>query len=220
MSTKHRPARSYTATLALATNEKGVVITSAPSLTPTARRARWRPVVPDETALPKRAPGARQRRVRTAAHGAPARADRSAAPRAPARSSGSPSTGRASGIGVSGIGPARPDLASAVTTTRAPRPCAPAGDQPGMPCSSESTSASHDASITFVETPMAPHSCSPSDESSRTRVIASLALAPSRMRTLKFTSLIVSSSGYTRASAPRSALSSALTGPLPSAVNT
>src|SRR6202034_1226763 len=43
-----------------------------------------------------------------------------------------------------------------------------------IPSSRESTNASHDASITLSETPIAPHSCSPSGESSSTRGIASL----------------------------------------------
>src|SRR3954452_4841454 len=57
-----------------------------------------------------------------------------------------------------------------------------------MPASSESTSASQLASITFSETPIEPHVSTPSDESSSTRVTAPVPLRSSRMRTLKFTS--------------------------------
>src|SRR4051794_1637995 len=51
-------------------------------------------------------------------------------------------------------------------------------------CSSESTSASQEASMMFSETPIVPHSLSPSVESSRTRVTAPVPWASSRMRTL------------------------------------
>ena len=50
--------------------------------------------------------------------------------------------------------------------------------------SSESTSASQEASMMFSETPMVPHSRSPSEESSRTRVTASVPWVSSRIRTL------------------------------------
>ncbi len=50
--------------------------------------------------------------------------------------------------------------------------------------SSESTSASQEASMMFSETPIVPHSRSPSEESSSTRVIASVPWVSSRMRTL------------------------------------
>ena len=53
-----------------------------------------------------------------------------------------------------------------------------------MPASSESTSASQDASITFSCTPIAPQVDSPSDASSSTRVVAPVAFHSSRMRTL------------------------------------
>ena len=53
-----------------------------------------------------------------------------------------------------------------------------------IPASSESTSASHDASITFSCTPIAPQVSVPSEASSSTRVTAAVALASSRMRTL------------------------------------
>ena len=53
-----------------------------------------------------------------------------------------------------------------------------------MPASSESTSASQLASITFSWTPMAPHVSVPSEASSSTRVTAAVAFASSRMRTL------------------------------------
>ena len=50
--------------------------------------------------------------------------------------------------------------------------------------SSESTSASQEASMMFSETPIVPHSRSPSEESSRTRVTAPVPWASSRIRTL------------------------------------
>ena len=50
--------------------------------------------------------------------------------------------------------------------------------------SSESTSASQEASMMFSETPIVPHSRSPSEESSRTRVTASVPWVSSRIRTL------------------------------------
>ena len=74
-----------------------------------------------------------------------------------------------------------------VMTARARRPprraCGARG--PGsMPASSESTSASQLASITFSETPIAPHVSVPSEASSSTRVTAPVAFCSSRMRTL------------------------------------
>ena len=56
MSAKTGLARSKTIALAEATNENGLVTTSSPSSTPTARSARCRPAVPEETALAWRAP--------------------------------------------------------------------------------------------------------------------------------------------------------------------
>jgi hypothetical protein len=53
-----------------------------------------------------------------------------------------------------------------------------------MPASSESTSASQLASMMFSCTPIAPHVSLPSDASSRTRVVAPVAFASSRIRTL------------------------------------
>ena len=50
--------------------------------------------------------------------------------------------------------------------------------------SSESTSASQEASMMFSETPIVPHSRSPSEESSRTRVMAPVPWLSSRIRTL------------------------------------
>ena len=50
--------------------------------------------------------------------------------------------------------------------------------------SSDSTSASHDASMMFSETPIVPHSAWPSEESSSTRVTAPVPWCSSRMRTL------------------------------------
>ena len=50
--------------------------------------------------------------------------------------------------------------------------------------SSESTSASQEASMMFSETPIEPHDSWPSAESSRTRVTAPVPWCESRMRTL------------------------------------
>ena len=50
--------------------------------------------------------------------------------------------------------------------------------------SSESTSASQEASMMFSETPIVPHSRSPSEESRRTRVTAPVPWLSSRIRTL------------------------------------
>ena len=89
-----------------------------------------------------------------------------------------------------------------------------------MPYSSESTSASHEDSITFSDTPIEPHTRSPSDASSSTRVTAPVPLVSSRIRTLKLTRSMSRRWGWISTSASRSARSSALTGPLPSAVRT
>src|SRR5262249_5735852 len=53
-----------------------------------------------------------------------------------------------------------------------------------IPASSESTSASQLASITFSWTPIVPHVDSPSDASRSTRVVAPVAFHSSRIRTL------------------------------------
>src|SRR5947209_9108850 len=102
MSAKTGRARSYTATFALATNENGLVITSSPSLTPTARSARCSPAVPLETAL---ANGARTRsanaRSNSGSSGPSAsRPERSAA--STRASSSGPIIGLASGRASSG----------------------------------------------------------------------------------------------------------------------
>ena len=93
--------------------------------------------------------------------------------------------------------------------------------RPGcMPYSSESTSASHEAAITFSETPIVPHTSCPSEASISTRVIAPVPFVSSRMRTLKLTSSMSRRCGWISPIASRSAASSACTGPLPSAVRT
>ena len=74
--------------------------------------------------------------------------------------------------------------------------------------------------MTFSETPIEPHTSWPSEASSSTRVTASVPFVSSRMRTLKLTSPVSSSSGWLSPIAERSALSSAWTGPLPSPVRT
>ena len=132
--------------MADATNENGLVTTSSPSLTPTARSARCSPAVPLDTALacgaPTRAANARSNSgTRGPSESCPERSTSSTA-----RSSASPSTGRASGIVLA------PRAASARGV-----PLTPRGGVPGcMPYSSESTSASQEAAITFSETPIEP----------------------------------------------------------------
>src|SRR5919201_1854585 len=56
MSANTGRARSYSTALAEATKLNGLVTTSSPSPTPTARSARCNPAVPLETALAQRAP--------------------------------------------------------------------------------------------------------------------------------------------------------------------
>src|SRR3954469_9483533 len=91
--------------------------------------------------------------------------------------------------------------------------------RPGsMPASRESTSASQLASITFSETPIAPQVSVPSEASRRTRVMAPVPFVSSMMRALKLTSSMSRRCGKRSPIALRSALSSAFTGPLPSAV--
>ncbi len=152
MSANTGRARSYTATLALATNDSGVVITSSPSLTPTARSARCSPAVPLETAMAWAAPirCAKARSNSPRAGPSDSRPERSTL--STRSSSASPSTGRASGIGLA-------DLREALGhERRADLAASPAGrPDTRIPYSSESTSASQEASITFSETPIEPH---------------------------------------------------------------
>src|SRR4029077_17444989 len=96
-----------------------------------------------------------------------------------------------------------------------------AGRRPGcIPYSSESTSASQEAAMTFSETPIVPHASWPSEASISTRVTAPVPFVSSRMRTLKLTSSISRRCGCSSPIASRSAASRACTGPLPSAVRT
>ncbi len=74
--------------------------------------------------------------------------------------------------------------------------------------------------MTFSCTPVEPQTSVPSEASMNTRVTASVPCVSSRMRTLKFTSSTLARCGWTCTIAARSAASSALTGPLPSAVVT
>src|SRR3954452_10403740 len=101
MSANTGRARSYSIALAEATNENGDVITSSPSETPTARRARCRPAVPDETAEACRAP----RRSAKAASNAGTCGPRESWPErstpSTAASSSGPMTGRARGTASS-----------------------------------------------------------------------------------------------------------------------
>ena len=171
-------------TLAEATNENGLVMTSSPSPTPTARSARCSPAVPLETAL---------------ACGAPMRCAK--------RRSNSPSSG------PSESRPERSTSTTAALLRLAehrPRErdllrVAHAGGPESMPRSSESTSASQEAATTFSETPIEPHTALPSEESSSTRVTAPVPLSSSRMRTLKLTSSMSARCGWTSPIAARSA---------------
>ena len=107
----------------------------------------------------------RRRRARSARPSGPARAGPSAAPRAPAP----PRARRAPGV-ASGIGSLSGSASLICRGWKA--------------YSSESTSASQEASMMFSETPIVPHSRSPSEESSRTRVTAPVPWVSSRIRTL------------------------------------
>src|SRR5439155_19891474 len=117
-----------------ATNEKGLVRTSSPSLTPAARTARCRPAVPLDTALAKPAPtraanACSNCSVRGPSDGRPERRTAIAA-----RSSAWPRTGRASGIcscwpvadrdrelvDLAALDTERVDLAALTTTSPAP----------------------------------------------------------------------------------------------------
>ena len=72
----------------------------------------------------------------------------------------------------------------------------------------------------FSLTPIVVHDRSPFVESMSTRVTAPVPFSVSSTRTLKSVRCTRSSAGYRPASARRNALSSALTGPLPSSVAT
>ena len=104
----------------------------------------------------------RQLPARSARPSAPARAGPSAAPPAPAPPRGRRCSGCASGICSILLGI----------------------ELHWNAYSSESTRASQEASMMFSETPIVPHSRSPSAESSRTRVTAPVPCDSSRMRTL------------------------------------
>ena len=167
--------------MAEATNENGDVTTSSPSLTPTARSARCRPAVPDETAQAWRRAEARGERRLEGGH---LRAERQLAGaqhlqhrllllRAEDRPGERDDVlGRPRHVGDSG----------AARRTAAPRAwCTRPGS---MPASSESTSASQLASMTFSLTPIVPQVSVPSEASRSTRVTAPVAFCSSRMRTL------------------------------------
>ena len=99
MSTNTGRARSYRIELADATNENGEVMTSSPSVTPTARSARCSAAVPEETADAYGAPDPRgERRSRTPARAGPSERCRERSTSITACLLGSPRTGRASGI--------------------------------------------------------------------------------------------------------------------------
>ena len=103
MSANTGRAPSYSAALAEATNENGLVITSSPRFTPTARSARCRPAVPLETALAyKESPPTPPTRRANACSNSPTFGPSESSPErstsSTARSSSTPSVGRASGI--------------------------------------------------------------------------------------------------------------------------
>ena len=139
--------------------------------------------------------GVRRRRAaprtpaRTRARAGRATAGPSAAPRA--RRPPPPGRGRAGRAG-SDVGRARRHVAARVGAGRVPGRVRPGW----IAYSSESTSASQEASMTFSETPIEPHTSWPSDASSSTRVTASVPLVSSRMRTLKLTSAMSSRCGW------------------------
>ncbi len=102
MSANTGRARSYTTAFAVATNENGVVTTSSPSSTPTARSARCRPVVPDDTAEAWRAPTRSANASSNAGTRGPSERCPERSTSSTACSSRSPITGLASGITSSG----------------------------------------------------------------------------------------------------------------------
>ena len=127
------------------------------------RRCRWRP-------RPRPRPRASRRtRARSARPSAPARAGPERSTSSTSSSSRAPISGLASGIG---------------SMSARPRRLSHASSRGWKAYSSESTSASQEASMMFSETPIVPHSRSPSEESSRTRVTAPVPWSSSRIRTL------------------------------------
>ncbi len=99
MSANTGRARSYTAALAEATNENGLVTTSSPSSTPAARNARCSPAVPLETAQALGAPTRAAKADSKAGTRGPSESCPERSTSSTARSSSSPSSGRASGMG-------------------------------------------------------------------------------------------------------------------------
>ena len=96
-------------------------------------------------------------------------------------------------LGTRGPSESWPERSTSMTACSSARPSTGAGERDhalsrpatgSMPASSESTSASQLASITFSCTPIAPHVSVPSEASSSTRVVAPVAFHSSRMRTL------------------------------------
>ena len=159
-------ARSNRIAFADATNENGDVTTSSPSVTPTARRARCSAAVPDDTrARVARAEPLRERLLERR----DARAERELA--------------RAQHLDHGALlGLAEDRAGERDDVGRGGHACG--ARVRTMPASSESTSASQLASITFSCTPIAPQVSVPSVASSSTRVVAPVAFHSSRMRTL------------------------------------
>ena len=197
MSANTGRARSYSAALAEATNENGLVMTSSPSLH--ADRAQ-RQVQPGGAAARRRSRAARRRARRTPARTRPGAGRATAAPSAAPRAPPAPRPRRAPAARAGSARPPDPAPraggcapASAATPGRVTATPARAGSAravaPGcMPYSSESTSASQEAAMRFSETPIEPHTSWPSEASISTRVTAPVPFVSSRMRTLKLTS--------------------------------
>ena len=189
----------------------GVVRTSSPGPHPIARTARWSAAVPLETATASATP---RRRAKSASKRGEHRAERERSPSAAPRGRAPPRARR---------GP----VARAVS---APRRSSVPGDGGGSPAAAvgaarlegvlervdERLPGSLDDVLGDAE--RAPRARAPSEESRRTRVTEAVPWCSSRIRTLKLVSSTSAISGCCSVIAARSARSSALTGPFPSAV--
>ena len=149
-------APSYSRQLAEATKLNGLVITSSPGPQPSARTPRCRAAVPEETATASSTPSqaAKSRSKRSSTGPSDSRPERRTS--STSSSSRAPRSGLASGIG-SGWLTRRREGAPARTVARA----AGRGLRGWKAYSSESTRASHDASMMFSETPIDPQERSP-----------------------------------------------------------
>ena len=176
-------------------------MTSSPSRTPTARSARCSPAVPLETALASGAPTHAAKRCSKSPSSGPSESR-------PERSTRSDRVL----LGLAEDGLRERDLVLRGALTPAARPaCRARASRRALPGGRDDVLGDADR---------APHLASPSEASSSTRVTAPVPLFSSRMRTLKLTSSMSARCGWTSPIAARSARSSALTGPLPSAICT